>query len=390
MAMPVVKINPKAGMTQSDPRGKLSKEEALRESERRFRALVEGSLTGISIVQDDQVVYQNPEMERLLGPLPRSSKLADISSIHPDDAAKVEAFYQRSRADGPVTDDIDFRFSQPGGMRSGGGLKWVNCRLSPIRYQGRDALLVNMMDITQIRQMEHLLRIQDKMTSLGRVAAGIAHEIRNPLSGVNIYLDTLEKRLSEGSADERTAKILGQLRSASQKIESVIKRVMDFARPGRPRLVVGDLNAPIREAVHLSRASLRKNGIRFELRLARRMPPCRLDPQLIEEVLLNLITNAADALKVAGEAKTIRITTRAAGDKIRVVVSDSGPGIPPSRLEAIFDPFYTTKRGSTGIGLNLSRRIIADHGGTLTAGNRRGGGGRFVIDLPTADASSAP
>ena len=367
----------------------LSKEDALRESERRFRALVEDALTGISIVQDGRVVYQNPEMERLIGPLPRSSKLADFASIHPDDVAKVEAFDRHCLTGEAERSEIDFRFFPSNGSPSGDGFKWVNCRTTPIRYRGRDALLVNMMDVTRMRQMEHLLRIQDKMTSLGRVAAGIAHEIRNPLSGINIYLDALEKRLvQDHAADDKTQEILRQLRSASHKIESVVKRVLDFARPGRPQLVLGDVNKPIREAVELSRATLRKNAIRLDLRLASRLSPCRLDPQLIEEVILNLITNAVDALKTEPVEKVIRITSWTYGGRVRVAVADNGPGIPVRRREAIFDPFYTTKRNSTGIGLNLSRRIIADHGGRLTAEQRRGGGARFVIDLPAADGKA--
>ena len=371
-------------MNFSNPEDQTPLQGALRESERRFRALVEGALTGISIVQDDRVVYQNPEMERLLGPLPRSSKLAELESIHPDDVAKVEAFHRRSMSGQTGIQDFDFRFypSRPTGTR--GRFKWVNCRTCPIHYKGRDALLVNMMDITQIRQMEQLLRIQDKMTSLGRVAAGIAHEIRNPLSGVNIYLDALEKRLARNVIDEKTLKIVDQLRSASNKIESVLKRVMDFARPSRRSLVVGSINPPIREAVDLSAATLRRNGIRLDLRLAKDPPPCRVDRQLIEEVMLNLITNAVDALKTTEPPKTIRISSKTAGSMVRVVVADSGPGIPDDRIQSIFDPFYTTKRGSTGIGLNLSRRIITDHGGTLAAGKRRGGGACFTIDLPTA------
>jgi PAS domain S-box-containing protein len=364
----------------------LSKEDALRESERRFRALVEGALTGISIVQDGQVVYQNPEMKRLLGPLPRSSKLADTASIHPDDVVKVDAFHRQCLTGKADCSEIDFRFFPSSGTPSGDGFKWVNCRTSPIRYQGRDALLVNMMDITRMRQMEHLLRIQDKMTSLGRVAAGIAHEIRNPLSGINIYLDALEMRLVQhDGVDDKTRQILQQLRSASQKIESVVKRVLDFARPGRPQLVLGDVNKAVREAVDLSMATLRKNAIRLELRLASNLPVCRLDPQLIEEVILNLITNAVDALKAEPVDKQIHITSWSSGKQVRVAVADNGPGIPVRRREVIFDPFYTTKGNSTGIGLNLSRRIIADHGGFLTAGSRRGGGARFVIDLPAAD-----
>ena len=366
-------------------------EEASRESERRFRALVEGSLTGISIVQGNVVVYQNPEMERLLGPLPRSSKLADFENIHPDDLAKVEAFYQDALAGGPVARDIDFRFYLPGSERAATGFKWVNCRTSPIRFRGDDALLVNMMDITQTKEMEHLLRMQDKMTSLGRVAAGIAHEIRNPLSGINIYLNTLEKILPNRSPGDKVSKILSQLRSASSKIESVIRRVMDFSRPGRPRLVSADINGPIGEAINLCQVTLRKSEIRLDVRLGEKLPPCRIDPHLIEEVVLNLLTNAAEALKTVHHDKTIRISSVCTGDVIRICVADSGPGIPPERCQTIFDPFYTTKDGSTGIGLSLSQRIITDHGGTLqAASDNRGGGARFVIELPVAAPERRP
>ncbi|WP_319523612.1 ATP-binding protein [Breoghania sp.] len=358
-------------------------ETAFQESEDRFRSLVEGSLTGISIVQDDEVVYQNPEQERLLGPLPRFNKLLDRDSIHPEDADKVEAYYRRVVSGSQLPCDIDFRFYLPGENPSGSGVKWVHCRAVTTRYRGRQALLVNMMDITPAKEMEHLLRIHDKMSSLGRVAAGIAHEIRNPLSGINIYLDTLEKRYHRHGPDEKVADILEKLRSASRKIESVIKRVMDFSKPGSPRLIPCDPNRPVREAIDLSRVSLRKSGIRLEIETAENLPQCLLDPTLIEEVVLNLIINAAEALKNSQTNKTIRIASLLAPDSVRIVVSDSGPGFAQAMQSAIFDPFYTTKNGSTGIGLSLSQRIVADHGGRLTADPAgKDGGAQFTIDLP--------
>jgi PAS domain S-box-containing protein len=358
-------------------------ETAFRESEDRFRSLVEGSQTGISIVQDDQVVYQNPEQERLLGPLPRANKLLDRDSIHPEDADKVEAYYRRLVSGSQLPCDIDFRFYLPGENPSGSGVKWVHCRAVTTRYRGRQALLVNMMDITPAKEMEHLLRIRDKMASLGRVATGIAHEIRNPLSGINIYLDTLEKLHHRHEPDEKVVAILDRLRSASQKIESVIKRVMDFSKPGAPRLIACDPNRPVREAIDLSRVALRKSGVRLEIETAENLPQCLLDPTLIEEVVLNLITNAAEALKNTETDKTIRIATLRGPDSVEIVVSDSGPGFPQALQSAIFDPFYTTKNGSTGIGLSLSQRIVADHGGRLTADPAgKNGGAQFTIDLP--------
>lgn len=358
-------------------------ETAYRESENRFRSLVEGSLTGISIVQDDQVVYQNPEQERLLGPLPRSNKLMDRESIHPEDADTVDAFYRQAIVDSTVPRDIDFRFYPHEHNPSGGGIKWVHCRTVTTQYRGRPALLVNMTDITPTKEMEHLLRIRDKMSSLGRVAAGIAHEIRNPLSGINIYLNTLEKMQHQGDPDAKVVKILTQLRSASGKIESVIKRVLDFSKPGVPRLVLCDPNQPIREAVSLSQTTLKKSGVRLDVQFDDHLPDCLIDPTRIEEVVLNLITNAAEALKANHGQKYIRIASALQPDGVRLTVSDSGPGIPDALQSLIFDPFYTTKGGNTGIGLSMSQRIVTDHGGRLQV-NPVGvdGGAEFFIDLP--------
>ena len=366
-------------------------EAAFAESEARFQSLVEGCLTGISIVQDDAVVYQNPEQERLLGPLPRVNKLLDRESIHPEDRDKVEAYYRRVLEKAPVPADIDFRFYPHTPGPSGSGIKWVHCRTVTIQYRGRRALLVNIMDITPTKEMEHLLRVRDKMSSLGRVAAGIAHEIRNPLSGINIYLNTLEKIQRKGFPDEKAAKILTQLRSASTKIESVIKRVMDFSKPSSPRLVRCDPNRPVTEAVSLSQVMLRKSGIQLDVRPGGDLPDCLIDATLIEEVVLNLVTNAAEALKTVDGDKRIRIDSARRSDSVRITVADSGPGIPETLRSKIFDPFYTTRNGSTGIGLSLSRRIITDHGGRLhvePAGSR--GGAAFVIDLPIPEKHQGP
>ena len=358
-------------------------EAAFEESENRFQSLVEGALTGISIVQDDEVVYQNPEQERLLGPLPRFNKLLDRESIHPDDRDKVEAYYRRARAGSTVPADLDFRFYPRVSDPSDAGIKWIHCRIVTTRYRGRRALLVNIMDITPTKEMEHMLRVRDKMSSLGRVAAGIAHEIRNPLSGINIYLNTLEKIQSKGPPAEKAAKILTQLRSASMKIESVIKRVMDFSKPNTPHLVRCDPNRAVTEAVSLSHVMLRKSGIQLDVRPGADLPECLIDATLIEEVVLNLVTNAAEALKTVDRDKQIRIGSARQSDSVRITVADSGPGIPTALRTKIFDPFYTTRNGSTGIGLSISKRIITDHGGRLhVEPSARLGGAAFMIDLP--------
>ncbi len=355
---------------------------ALIESETRFRQLVENSLTGISIIQDGRIVYQNPEQERLLGRLPRRIIFEDTEKIHYDDIEKVVQFYQGLSTGRWEHTDTEFRFYPTGKKGSPSDMRWVHCRASRIEYQGKSAILLNIDEVTRAKRLENLLRIQDKMSSLGRVAAGIAHEIRNPLSGINIYLNTLKKLHHRDGSEEKVGQILDQLQSASRKIESVIRRVMDFTKSSEPQFELVDINGPIEEAINLSAVSLRKRNIKIETNLSEDLPLCYLDAQLIEQVMLNLITNAAEALKDRPEPKTIAIVSAAVKDSIQVSVSDTGPGVPPEFREAIFDPFYTTKNGSSGIGLSLSHRIIADHGGSLTAAAGDLGGAEFRIQIP--------
>jgi len=358
-------------------------QKSLEESEKRFRDLVENSLTGISIVQGNQVIYQNQEQERLLGPLPRSYLLADFEKIHSDDVATVKRLNQRIERGEIQTLETEFRFYAGGPKKGDKDLKWVYCRALLTEYRGKDAILVNMIDMTQAKELEHLLIIQDKMASLGRVAAGMAHEIRNPLSGINIYLNTLKKLHHKQGSEEKVKQILGQIQSASHKIESVIRRVMDFAKPGEPRLAFIDLNKPVTEAINLSAVTMRKSGIALEKALSDNLLPCHADPSLIEEMVLNLLNNAAGAMKTTATDKKIVVSSFAAGIDIILTVSDSGPGIAPDIRDKIFDPYFTTKSDGTGIGLSICHRIVTDHGGFLTVSDSELGGAEFRVKIPT-------
>jgi PAS domain S-box-containing protein len=358
-------------------------ETALQESEKRFRDLVENSLTGISIVQDNRIIYQNQEQKLLLGPLPRSSILGDFDNIHPDDVEKVKRLSHEISSGKIRKLDLDFRLFPAGQAGRKGTLKWVFCRAMQIDYRGKEAILVNMIDISKTKELEQLLVIQDKMASLGRVAAGIAHEIRNPLSGINIYLNTLEKIYRKEENQAKVDLILDHLKSASGKIESVIRRVMDFSKPGEPKFSLIDINHPVKEAINLTAVTLRKSGIKIESGLAADLPPCRADQNLLEEMVLNLINNAAEAMKTVTSEKKISITTAAAGDGIILLkIDDSGPGVPEDIKDKIFDPFFTTKNDSTGIGLSLCHRIVSDHGGVLTVSESELGGASFRIEIP--------
>ncbi len=278
-------------------------EQALRESEKRFRELVENALTGIFILQDSKIVYNNPEQKKHFSCLSCSFKLMDFKCIHPDDVEMVKEKYQKIVAGEAKFLNISFRFYPLGEIDNKLDRKWVYCRISRIKYSGGKAILFNMMDVTQSRELERLLKIQDKMTSLGRVTAGFAHEIRNPLSGINIYLNTLEKIYAKTDGPEKVKTIIGQLKSASNKIESVIKKVMDFSKPSEPALILSQINRPVEEAVNLSSVTLQKSNIKIEKALSENLPPCYIDRHFIEQIILNLMTNAAEAMKDMNENK---------------------------------------------------------------------------------------
>ena len=248
--------------------------------------------------------------------------------------------------------------------------------------------MVNSVDITESKQLEQQLIIKNKMLSLGRVAAGIAHEIRNPLTGINSYLFTLAELCRSEFFDsedfELIQQIVDQIQVASNKIESVIKRVMDFSKPGAPKMVLCDINESLSEAMKLSAVTLRKNNIKLEKALTKNLPRCYIDPQLIEQVMLNLITNAAKAMQNNGcpKTKTIEVRSYSKNNSVCINVSDSGPGVPRKLRDKIFDPFFTTREDGQGIGLNIAQRIIADHNGTLALHTSKWGGAEFRIVLP--------
>ncbi len=357
-------------------------EKTLLENERNFRTLVENSLTGIFIVQQGRIVYENPEEKRISGPLAKLFREGDLSDIHPEDSAKVEEGFKKIISGDIRNLDIDFRFFVPALQNKIPEMRWVHCRASLIDYMGNEAILVNKLDVTRTKELEFLLRTEDKMASLGRVASGIAHEIRNPLSGINIYLSNLEK-IIDRSQDKKKAKgIINEVLSASNRIESVIRRVIDFSKPSEPKLIQININQPIERAINFSSVTLRKTGITLNASLSEGLPFCNADPQLIEQVILNLITNAKEAMKKSINKKVINVVSKVLNDNIIVTISDTGPGVPIFIRKKIFDPFYTTKEGNTGIGLSLCYRIIADHGGLLTVNDGKEGGAEFKIELP--------
>lgn len=370
--------------------------EALQESEERFRSLVENSLVGFFIVQEDRVVFLNSAQERIFGPVRVPLPLEELEdNLHPEDVKKFRECRDALQGGLAAGREVEIRFAPKGAERGGRALRWVHCRMAPVAYRGKEALLVNMVDITQQREMERIALSQERMAALGHMAAGVAHEVRNPLSGINISISSIVNTVArsdelEPELRETIRLVVEQMTSAAGKIGLVVQRIMDFSRPTPPTMAPVSVNGCIRETLHLATVTLRKAGIRLNEVLVSGLPKVRGDACLLERVLLNLLTNAAQAMEGMDREKRIEVASAVADGRVTISVADSGPGVPEELRETIFDPFFTTKKEGTGIGLALSHRIVSDHGGVLTVGTSRFGGALFTIGLPAGEARTLP
>jgi signal transduction histidine kinase len=249
---------------------------------------------------------------------------------------------------------------------------------------------------TRLVQSQQLLERQEKLATLGTLAAGIAHEIRNPLTSIKARLYVHGKHIQGNEAATADAAIIS---SEIARLEQIVQDVLHFARPSEPKLAVVRADAPLREVQTLMTASLERNRVRLVVEPGPELYVL-MDVSLIKEVLINLVRNAAEAIEQEGTV-TLRLRAGEAnlqGRSTQVAileVTDTGKGIPPEVEKRLFDPFFSTKESGTGLGLSISARIVGKHGGALEYQTQPGQGTTFGILLPLAkleqlEATSPP
>ena len=224
----------------------------------------------------------------------------------------------------------------------------------------------------------------DKLASVGRLAAGVAHEINNPLTGVLSYASLLRKRLKE---DASACEDLDVIVRETVRCRGIIRELLDFARPAVPARKPMDLNDVVRRAVSVVMTQLTLNQVDLKLDLAADLPMAHADANQIQQVVVNLLLNAGDA--IGAEGGSIRVATRPGpSSSIEFQLEDSGRGIPSEDLPRIFEPFFTTKGNQgTGLGLAVSWGLVEAHGGSLDVQSEPGHGTRFTLRLPTTAES---
>jgi signal transduction histidine kinase len=230
---------------------------------------------------------------------------------------------------------------------------------------------------TRRRQMERA----EHLATVGEMAAGVAHEIRNPLAGVKAAVEVLARQMPH--ADDRRA-VLRESVGELNRIETVVRDLLSYARPRPPDRVLTDLNQVVRDAVMLASPKAGSHGVEIRCQLTPGLPCITVDPSMVRQVLTNLVLNAVDVLEPTGGV--IDVSTSVSGGEVCCRVRDSGPGVPAAHADSIFKPFFTTKARGTGLGLSISCRLVELQGGNLRLENPGEAGASFVFGLPVAGA----
>lgn len=261
----------------------------------------------------------------------------------------------------------------------------------PIRLQEEGAItnIVNIyVDITPQRELQRRVLQNEKMSAIGLLAGNIAHELNNPLTGLRSLAQVLE---SQVPADSTMAQDLKEIEKASARSQTIIRNLLDFTTPGAQPLQATSVDAIVEKTLPLLKSMLRIH--RLDLQLNAKQAVVMVEPNLIQQVVFNLINNACQAMKTAGQLtlRTLVIEGAAAqGKAVELQVADSGPGIPVEVQKRIFEPFFTTKTEGhgTGLGLSLSREIVEKFNGEISFISEGGKGTTFVVRLPVAGGSA--
>jgi hypothetical protein len=218
----------------------------------------------------------------------------------------------------------------------------------------------------------------DQLASLGQLAAGLAHEIKNPLAGIQGALELLRDETGEGE----TGRLYGEMLAELERVNGILQRLLESGRPAPLRLARTDLGRLLAETVELLRPSLRRRRVELRGESPPALPAARLDTAKLRQVLVNLIQNAAEAMPEGGGQVTVRATAFPEQEAIVLAVEDDGPGIPEENLARLFEPFFTTKFTGTGLGLAISKSIVEQHGGRIEVSSEPGRGTTFLLFLP--------
>jgi PAS domain S-box-containing protein len=263
----------------------------------------------------------------------------------------------------------------------------VNIAIAPLvsKEQERIGRLIIFDDVTDRAELEQKLVQADKLSSIGLLAAGVAHEVNTPLAVISTYAQMLAKQVAD---DSQKSMILDKIAKQTFRASEIVNSLLNFSRTSTTSFGDVSLNRVIRETLSLLEHQLQKSGIQVRTDLDAELPAVHGNTGKLQQVFLNLFLNARDAMASGG---VLEVRTWSEGGGVRVEVADTGHGIAPEHLHRIYDPFFTTKaaRKGTGLGLSVTYGIVQEHGGSIEVSNRTSGGARFRVELPVAVSVAA-
>ena len=231
------------------------------------------------------------------------------------------------------------------------------------------------------QRQEQLIR-SEKMAALGQLSAGVAHEIRNPLTSIKLFIQTLEKEMD---LDENQQEDFRIIRKEIDRLNEIVVRFLTFARPEEPQLQSVNLYGLVLDTLNLLMTTIKSNGIQLDVSLSPDLPPVQGDSKQLEQVLLNLLLNAIEAMPnggTLGVRSTVKADSETLEETLHLAIQDTGPGIREEDRAHLFDPFFTTKEGGTGLGLSIAYAIVQKHNGQIAMESEAGKGTSFILSLP--------
>lgn len=350
-------------------------ERALLESEWRYRTLVETAPELIYTLDlEGRIMTANPAAERILGwPLKELTRLTFRDVLHPDDLEKAEQVFAHSLASRQVA-------VNPLRLRRRDG-SWVEVEVSsrPLEQEGRTIGVFGIArDVTERNRLEQELEQSNRLASVGRLAAAVAHEFNNVLMGIQPFADLVQRTAAGDANLQKAALHVGR---SVQRGRHLSQEILRFASASDPVPEPTDLGELLRHSLPELQA-IAGDQVRITLDVAAGLPMAAVDRGKIVQALINVVANARDAMKGQG---TISIALAQRGELISLSVADQGEGIVPDDLPHIFEPMFSTRRGSTGLGLSIVHQIVKKHRGEIQVESVRGRGTTFRILVPAGD-----
>ncbi|MBN1908358.1 MAG: PAS domain S-box protein [Pirellulales bacterium] len=355
-------------------------EQALRESEERFRLVFEEGPLGMATLTPDGTLLQvNRALAQMLAFSPEEmvgKSLAEL--VHPDDAAGSAAVL-RQLAHG----DLPRHTWEKRCLTADGRVVWGRVTATVLHDHEGNMLCVLMMieDITERKRTEEALRRAERLASIGTLAAGIAHEINNPLGAITLSVDAVTLAEEQADREEILRVALENIRASALRCGRIVKSVLQFARDEVSQKSLGDLADVVRRARDMARSFAKNQEVTLDLEIEDDLPPMVMNSTEIGQVVVSLLSNAVHASEPESQV-VVRVTT--ADGAVQILVEDQGCGMTPEQVARVFDPFYTSRpeRGGIGLGLSISYGIVRQHGGTIDVRSKPAEGTTVCVTLP--------